>query len=169
MKTPQVSGFKFQVSLALVAALCLCAAPRASAVLGATLPEITKHRGKKPDGQPDKDRAVWTFEGNDGLLLYAVKFGADGRSIYEQLKPGQIGRSLHAEIVKDFIKGQIGHLEKSPTLLEPKPGEKYTFAGKELVVAQNEYVLVDAPNNVLVLWIRGSLPSVTAITAAALQ
>jgi hypothetical protein len=154
----------------LIAVVCLLSSvSTASAVLGATLPEITKHRGKKPDGQPDKDRAVWTFEGNDGLLLYAVKFGADGRSIYEQLKPGQIGRSLHADFVKDFIKAQIGHLEKSTTLLEPKPGEKYLFAGKELVVAPNEYVLVDAPNNVLVLWIRGSLPSVTAITAAALQ
>jgi hypothetical protein len=149
-------------------ALALGAAAPAHAILGATLAEIIKHRGKKPDGQPDKERAIWTFEGNDGLLVYAVKFGADGRSIYEQLKPGQLGRSLHREIVQDFIKAQAGHLKDSPTLLEPKPGEKYRFAGKDLVVADNEYVLVDAERGVLVVWVRGSLPSVTAITPAAL-
>jgi len=153
----------------LLAALCvLLSASTASAVLGATLAEITKHRSKKPDSQPGKDRAVWMFEGNDGLLLYAVKFGDDGRSIYEQLKPGQLGRTLHPDFVNDFIQAQTAHLKDSPTLLEPKPGEAYRFAGKDLVVAKNEYVLVDAANGVLIVWVRGSLPSITAITPAAL-
>jgi len=153
----------------LLAALCLLsAASTASAVLGATLAEITKHRGKKPDGQPEKDKAIWSFEGNDGLLLYAVKFGDDGRSIYEQLKPGQLGRNLHVDFVNDFIRAQAAHLQDSPTLREPKSGESYRFAGRDLTVAPNEYVLVDAANGVLIVWVRGSLPSVTAITPAAL-
>ncbi len=164
-----IPGFKFQVSAALVAALGLFAAPQAHALLGTTLAEITKHRGRKPDSQPDKDRAVWSFEGNDGLLLYAVKFGADGRSIYEQLKPGQLGRGLHREFVMDFIKAQTEPLKDSPTLVEPKVGEKYKFAGKDLVVAENEYVLVDLDKGLLIVWVRGSLPSVTAITPSALK
>lgn len=154
----------------LLSLLCLLSAAGTSrALLGDTLEAIIKHRGKKPDSQPDKSKAIWLFEGNDGQLAYAVRFDVNGKSVAETLKPAQLGHTLHPEFVKDFMKAQAGHLKDSPTLLEPKAGEKYKFAGKELTVAENEYVLVDAPNGVLLVWVRGSMPSVTAITPTALQ
>jgi len=136
--------------------------------LGDTLADITKHRGK-PAGKPDKNKAVWAFEGDDGMLLYAVRFDAEGRSIAETLKPGQLGHRLHGEFVLDFIKAQREVLHGSKTTRELATGEKYTFAGQQLAVAANEYVVVDEPRGFLLVWVRGSLPSVTVIAPAALQ
>ncbi len=153
----------------LSAILCLLGATSlAHAFLGDTLADISKHRGK-PTGQPDKTKAVWMFEGDDGLLVYAVKFDQRGRSIAETLKPGQVGRRLHEEFVLDFIKAQKAVLGDTKTLQLIKPGEKYTFAGQAMSAAENEYVLVDDPNGFLLVWVRGSLPSVTVLTPAAMR
>ena len=153
----------------LSALLCLlAAASQAHAFLGDTLADISKHRGK-PTGHPDKTKAIWTFEGDDGLLVYAVKFDERGRSIAETLKPGQTGRRLHEEFVLDFIKAQKAVLGDTKTLQLIQPGQKYTFAGQALSAAENEYVLVDEPNGFLLVWVRGSLPSVTVLTPAAMR
>lgn len=153
----------------LASVLCLLvAAARAQALLGETLAEISKHRGK-PTGKPEADKAVWTFEGDDGLLVYGVKFDERGRSIAETLKPGQLGRRLQEEFVMDFIKAQKSVLGESQTLRLVQPGQKYVFAGQPLSVAENEYVLVDDPRGFLLVWIRGSLPSVTVLTPAAMK
>ena len=154
----------------LIAALLLAAAlvAPAHARLGDTLADITKHRGK-PAGKPDKNKALWLFEGDDGQLAYAVKFDVHGRSIAETLKPALTGRRLHQDIVLDFIKAQREVVADSPTTREPAVGEKYTFAGQQLTVAANEYVVVDEPRGFLLVWVRGSLPSVTVIAPAALQ
>lgn len=153
----------------LFSVLCLlCAASAAQARLGDTLAQISKHRGK-PAGQPEKNKAVWLFEGNDGQLAYAVRFDAEGRSIAETLRPGLIGRQLHSDIVTDFIKAQRAVLGDSQTVRELNPGEKYTFAGRPFTVADNEFVVVDEPRGFLLVWVRGSLPSVTVIAPAALQ
>jgi hypothetical protein len=146
----------------------LCAAAAAHAHLGNTLSDIEKMRGK-PAGKPDRNKALWLFEGNDGQLAYAVKFNAAGKSIAETLKPALIGRSLHSSIAMDFIKAQCEVLEGSTTTKHPQEGEKYTFGGQNLNVAKDEYVVVDEPRGFLLVWVRGSLPSVTVITPEALK
>lgn len=140
----------------------------AQARIGDTLAEISKHRGK-PAGQPEKNKAVWAFEGDDVQLVYAVRFDDAGRSIAETLKPGRLGDHLNMEFVRDFMKAQLEVLGNSKTTRELAVGEKYTFAGRSLVVAQNEYVVLDEPHGFLLVWVGGSLPSVTVITPAALQ
>lgn len=153
----------------LFSVLCfLSAASPVSARLGDTLADISKHRGK-PAGKPDKSKALWLFEGDDGQLAYAVKFDDKGRSIAETLKPGDLGHRLHREFVLDFIKAQREVLGDSKTVRELAVGEKYTFAGQQLVVAANEYVVLDEPRGFLLVWVGGSLPSVTVIAPAALQ
>lgn len=140
----------------------------ASARLGDTLADISRHRGK-PAGQPDKTKAVWAFEGGDEQLLYAVKFDAAGRSIAETLKPARTGAPLQSEFVHDFIKAQREVLGDSKTTRELVAGDKYFFAGQALVVAKNEYVVLDEPHGFLLVWVGGSLPSVTVLSPAALQ
>ncbi len=137
-------------------------------MLGDTLAQITKHRGK-PAGQPDKTKAVWLFEGGDEQVVYAVKFDAAGRSIAETLKPGRTGSPLHPEIVRDFITAQKASLGDSKTTREPALGETYKFAGHTLSVAKDEYVILDEPRGFLLVYVRGSLPSVTVLAPAALQ
>lgn len=166
--TPQTSSLRPQARL-LVACLCFAVlATTGSAFLGDTLADITKHRGK-PSGKPDKHKALWLFEGNDGQLAFAVRFDKDGRSIAETLKPGLIGRSLHSEIVLDFVKAQVATLNGSPTMRVVKVGEKYTFGGQTLGVAEDEYVILDEPKGFLLVWVKGSVPSVTVLSPAALQ
>lgn len=148
--------------------VCLLCAVTAPARLGDTLADIAKHRGK-PAGQPEKNKAVWAFEGDDGMLLYAVRFDDKGRSIAETLKPGQLGHRLHREFVLDFIKAQREVLGDSKTTRELAVGERYTFAGQQLEVAKNEYVVLDEPRGFLLVWVGGSLPSITVIAPAALQ
>lgn len=153
----------------LFSVLCLlCAATAAHARLGDTFAEISRHRGK-PAGKPDKNKAVWAFEGGDEQLLYAVRFDDDGKSIGETLKPSRLGAPLQQEFVLDFIKAQREVLADSKTTRELGPGTKYSFAGQGFVVADNEFVLLDEPHGFLLVWLRGSLPSVTVIAPAALK
>lgn len=148
--------------------LAVLAATSASARLGDTLAEISKHRGK-PAGMPDKKTALWLFEGGDEQVVYAVKFDDAGRSVAETLKPSRPGAKLLSEIVVDFIKAQREVLEGSKTTRELATGTKYTFAGRDLVVADNEYVVIDEPRGFLLVWARGSLPSVTVIAPVTLR
>jgi hypothetical protein len=149
--------------------LCLlCAATAAQARLGDTLADISKHRGK-PAGKPDRNKAVWAFEGGDEQVLYAVRFDDAGRSIGETLKPSRNGAPLDQDIVLDFIKAQREVLAGSTTTRELAPGAKYTFAGQNLVVGTNESVLIDEPHGFLLVWLHGSLPSVTVVSPAALK
>ncbi len=148
--------------------LTTLAATSASARLGDTLAEISKHRGK-PVSKPDKNKAVWAFEGGDEQLLYAVRFDDAGRSIGETLKPSKLGSPLQQEFVLDFIKAQREVLAGSTTTRELAPGTQYTFAGQTLVVGANESVLIDEPRGFLLVWLHGSLPSVTVVSPAALK
>jgi len=153
----------------LVACLCFAALATSShAMLGETLAQITKHRGK-PAGHPDKTKAVWLFEGGDEQVAYAVKFDAAGKSVAETLKPGRIGSPLHPEIARDFITAHKATLGDSKTMREPALGEKFTFAGQSFSVAKDEYVILDEAKGFLLVYIRGSLPSVTVLAPAALQ
>ena len=158
----------WRAAAGLLALFTLSAATIAQARLGDTLADISKHRGK-PAGKPDKSKALWLFEGDDGQLAYAVKFDDQGRSIAETLKPGQLGHRLHREFVMDFIKAQREVLGDSKTTRELAVGEKYGFAGRQLTVAANEYVVLDEPRGFLLVWVGGSLPSVTVLAPAALQ
>ena len=151
--------------LLLLAAL---AATSASARLGDTLADISKHRGK-PVGRPDKNKAVWAFEGGDEQVLYAVRFDDAGRSIGETLKPSRTGGPLDKDIAMDFIKAQREILAGSTTTRELAAGAKYSFAGQTLVVGSNESVLIDEPRGFLLVWLHGSLPSVTVVSPAALK
>lgn len=144
------------------------AAATASARLGDTFADISKHRGKAA-GKPDKKTAMWLFEGGDEQLIYAVKFDDAGKSIAETLKPGRTGARIYPDIVQDFIKAQREVLEGSKTTRELAVGEKYTFAGQQLSVANNEYVVLDEPRGFLLVWVGGSLPSVTVLSPAALK
>ena len=156
---------KKHLTLLLLAAL---AATSASARLGDTFADISKHRGK-PAGKPDKNKAVWAFEGGDEQLLYAVRFDDAGRSIGETLKPSKVGAPLEHEFAVDFIKAQREILGDSKTTRELTPGTKYTFAGQALVVEANQFVVIDEPRGFLLVWVGGSLPSVTVISPAALK
>jgi len=156
---------KKSLTLLLLAALAATSAP---ARLGDTLAEISKHRGK-PAGRPDKNKAVWAFEGGDEQLLYAVRFDDAGRSIGETLKPSRTGAPLQQEFALDFIKAQREILVGSTTTRELAAGAVYTFAGQNLAVAANEYVLIDEPHGFLLVWLHGSLPSVTVVSPAALK
>lgn len=148
--------------------LLATSATTASARLGDTFADISKHRGK-PAGKPDKKTAMWLFEGGDEQLIYAVKFDDAGKSIAETLKPGRTGGRIYPDIVQDFIKAQREILEGSKTTRELTAGEKYVFAGQQLSVGNNEFVVLDEPRGFLLVWVGGSLPSVTVLSPAALK
>lgn len=144
------------------------AATPAHALLGDTLEVLSKRRGK-PIVQPAPNRAAWLFEGLDGPLLYSVTFGADGRSMAEGLKPARPRDSMHPDFVADFIKSQREVLAGSTTTRElAETGLPYTFAGRKFVLGKDEYVVIDEPRGVLIIYTRGALPSVIVLTPAAM-
>jgi hypothetical protein len=112
---------------------------------------------------------MWLFEGGDEQLIYAVKFDDAGKSIAETLKPGRTGARIYPDIVQDFIKAQREVLEGSKTTRELTVGEKYVFAGQQLSVGTNEFVVLDEPRGFLLVWVAGSLPSITVLSPAALK
>jgi hypothetical protein len=147
----------------LVAALILSAAAiSAHARLGESLAKLKEQFGK-PQPQAQKDTAFWLFEAEDGQLVYTVTFNAKGVSIAEGLKPLKFAR-LTRETAENFIDGQLGPLRQSKTARTINPGEKYTFAGKPFVCAENEYVIVDDPNGLLIVWTKSALPYVMAVS-----
>lgn len=134
----------------------------APARLGETLAELSR-RYDKPISQTAKDNASWLFEVMDGALLYSVTFDANGRSIAEGLKP--IKRAVFSrKTVMTFIEGQLVPYEDSPTKRIVPPGEKYQFAGKEFTCGQDEYIVVDDPRGLLLVWSQGREPAVMVIS-----
>jgi hypothetical protein len=147
----------------LVAALIVsAAATSAHARLGEPLAKL-KERFGKPQPQAQKDAVFWLFEGEDGQLLYTVTLNAKGVSIAEGLKPLKYGR-LTRETAENFINGQLGSFRESKTARTVNPGEKYVFAGKSFVCAEQEYVIVDDANGILIVWTKGAPPYVMAVS-----
>lgn len=138
-------------------------------MLGETMAILSKRLGK-PIANPAPNRAAWMFEGLDGPMLYSVTFGADGRSMAEGLKPARPHDRMHPDFVADFIKKQREVLAGSTTTRElAETGLSYTFAGRKFTLGKDEYVVIDEPRGVLIMYTRGALPSVIVLTPAALQ
>jgi hypothetical protein len=147
----------------LVAALVFSAAATfAHARLGESLAKLKEHFGK-PQPQAQKDAVFWLFEGEDGQLVYTVTFNAKGVSIAEGLKPLKFAR-LTRQNAENFMDEQLGPLRGSKTARTVNPGEKYVFAGKSFVCAEQEYVIVDDANGILIVWTKGGLPYVMAVS-----
>jgi hypothetical protein len=130
--------------------------------LGESLTKLKEHFGK-PQPQAQKDAVFWLFEGEDGQLVYTVTLNAKGVSIAEGLKPLKFAR-LTRENAENFIDGQLGPHRGSKTARTVNPGEKYVFAGKSFVCAEQEYVIVDDANGILIVWTKGGLPYVMAVS-----
>jgi len=152
----------------LVVLLALGLAPLASARLGENLSQL-KQRYGKPVDQSKKDVAIWLFEtAGDGQLLFTATLNAKGLAIAEGLKPLK-----HAQLTEDDVRNftdiQLAPYRGSKTLLSVAPGQKYTFAGRELACGADESVMVDDANGVLVVWNRGDTPSMLAVSRELLQ
>jgi hypothetical protein len=95
--------------------------------------------------------------------MYSVTFNAEGKSIAEGLKPLKLARFNKARVM-EFIDSEIVLVRNSPTLLRPKTGESYHFAGKTLTVGPTEYIVVDDKNGILVVWNSAGVPAVLVIS-----
>lgn len=150
----------------LLAGLALTAAT-GHARLGENLAQLRERFGK-PENQPRKDAAVWLFDGEGGRLVFTVTFNAKGESIAEGLKP--LKHTLFtAQLAQGFIDSQTEPYRDSKTARQPKAGEKYTFAGKEFTCAEQEFVIVDEPKNMLLIWTRAGLPSIVIVSREMLK
>ena len=145
--------------------VALAALASAHARLGETATTLRERFGRpEPQVHRDDTTAVWFFEAQDGRLVYTVTFNAQGISIAEGLKP--LKRAiLGKENAQNFIDGQLQPYKDSKTQRIVKPGEKYKFGGKKFICLKEEYVVVDEPNNILVVWTHTGLISVLAVSA----
>lgn len=133
--------------------LGLLAVP-AKARLGETLAQLTERFGK-PVATP-KGTAYWLFEvGDVGQAQYTVTFGNGGKSIAEGLRPMRNAR-FTATFAQQFIASQLQDEPESPSRRVVPAGEKYTFAGQTMVCDANEYVVVDEPRGLLIVWSRAT-------------
>jgi hypothetical protein len=131
--------------------------------VGEPLAKLKERFGKAPDPQSPKNMAVWFIESIDGPLVYTVTLNAKGLSIAEGIKP--LKRAiLTAQIAQDFLQDQMVLLKDSKTARVVPTGGKYEFAKQSLVCAEGEYVVVDEPNGLLLIWSRAGIPSVMAVT-----
>ncbi len=148
----------------LVAALVFSAtATPGFARLGEPLARLRERFGKAPERESPKNMAVWFIESIDGPLVYTVTLNAKGVSIAEGIKP--LKRAvLTAKIAQDFLEDQMTLLKDSKTVRVVKPGEKYVFAKQSFDCAEGEYVVLDEPNGLLLIWSRAGIPSVMAVT-----
>ncbi len=136
--------------------------------LGETLAEI-KQRYDSPTTQTRRDSALWLFErGDDGQLLYTVTFDAKGRSVAEGLKPVKRAR-FTKEIALDFIESQLAPYRDSKTLQIITVGKKYRFAGQDFTCGRDEYVVLDEPRGLLLIWSQVVNPAVMVISPEMLQ
>jgi hypothetical protein len=138
----------------------------AQARLGDTMSKI-KGRFGKPIEQTRKDTAVWLFEAEDGQLAYTVLFNAKGLSISERFEPLKRAEFTD-QAVQSFIKIQMEPYAASKTIRAVKPGEKYTFAGREFACDAKQVVIVDEPNGILIVWTKSGVPSVIALRPEAM-
>ena len=131
--------------------------------LGESIVKLKERFGQPASqGRKDSNAAVWFFEVEDGQLVYTVTFNAKGQSIAEGLKPLKHAQ-FKRETVQDFIDSQMEPYRGSKTTRTVKPGENYSFAGKLLICAAQESIIVDDPNGILIVWTRGGLPSVIVV------
>ncbi len=145
------------------ALLVSAAASPAFARVGEPLAVLKERFGKAPDPKSPKNMAVWFIESIDGPLVYTVTLNAKGVSIAEGIKP--LKRAiLTTKIAQDFLEDQMVVLKDSKTARVMKTGEKYEFAKQSFTCAEHEYVLLDEPNGLLLVWSRAGIPSVMAVT-----
>lgn len=155
-----ISASRSLLTLALLASLVVTTS---QARLGETLAQLKARYGRPaPQERKDPRSAVWFFEGEEGELAFSVTFDAKGLSIAEGLKPLKQAR-FPANTVEDFFDLQMEPSRGSKTSRTVKPGEKYTFAGKTFICAEQESVVVDEPNALLIVWTHTGLTSVMAV------
>jgi len=134
----------------------------ASARLGETLADLKKRFGQ-PERESRGTNQFWLFEGDNGQVLYSVTFNAAGRSIAEGMKPHKRARfpDSNAHV---FIDSQLAPWEGSKTMRTIQPGEHYRYAGQDFVCDKSEFVKVDEPNGVLLVWNKSAVsPSVMVL------
>lgn len=149
--------------LLVTAVLLSTAAIPAAARLGETVANLKERFGRSPERESPKNMAVWFVESVDGVLVYTATLNAKGFIIAEGIKP--LKRAvLTTEIVKDFLQDQIKPHADSKTSRIVPAGEKYEFAKQSFVCAKDEWVLVDEPNGLLLVWSRAGISSVMAIS-----
>jgi hypothetical protein len=150
-------------SLLAAALVAIAATSPGFARIGESLDLLKTRFGKSPERESPKNMAVWFVESIDGPLVYTVTLNAKGVSIAEGIKP--LKRAiLTAKIAQDFLADQMTLIKDSKTTRVVKPGEKYVFAGQSFLCAEGEYVVLDEPNGLLLVWARAGIPSVMAIT-----
>lgn len=152
--------------LSAVLLACLMAAA-ASARVGESVASI-KERFGKPDPKSPKNMVIWFIEASNGPLVYTVTYNAKGFSIAEGLKPLKTA-TLTAESAKNFIQDQVALIKDSSTTRVVKPREKYAFGGQAFMCAEDEFVVLDQANDLLIVWSRGGVGSVLAVSREMLQ
>lgn len=168
-----VPGVKSRLSIVLTC-LLLAASPSARAALGETEGEIARRFGR-PDPLlqqgSQKHVTLWAIETPQSeRLIYTVTFNPKGRSMGEGLKP--VRRAvLTDDYAQSFVDSQLAmHPTATPeSTREPKPGEKYIFAGQEFACGADEKVWVDETNDFLVVWLQGPKGHVLAVRAEMLR
>ncbi|HVZ63988.1 MAG TPA: hypothetical protein VG936_05315 [Lacunisphaera sp.] len=154
--------------LALACMVFALAGATGFARIGESLDLLTKRFGKSPERDSPKHMAVWFVESIDGALVYTVTLNAKGVSIAEGIKPLKFAQ-LTEKIATDFLQDQMILLKDSKTARQVKPGEKYSFAGQPFTCGDGEYVVLDEDRGLLLVWSRGAVPSVMAISREMLQ
>ena len=152
---------------ALVTMLFLAVAAAAQAHLGDTLDGIEKRMKRKPDDRPQGNAAVWYFEVQDGRIAYIVFFNEKGQSISEKLMPTKVA-VFDSGTAQSFIRMQLEAIPQSKSVQVIAPGVKYNFGGKTFVCGARQYVLLDMPNQFLLVWTQDGVPSVIAVRPEAL-
>jgi hypothetical protein len=150
-------------SLLVAALVATAAATPGFARIGDSVAKFTERFGKGPERESPRNKAVWFIESIDGPLVYTVTLNAKGVSIAEGIKPLKHAL-LTAKIAQDFVDEQLVLLKDSKTARVIATGDKYTFAGQSFVCAEGDYVVVDEPKGLLIIWARGGIPSVMAVT-----
>ena len=137
----------------------------APARLGDTLAELKKrYDSPAPQMRRDTSNATWLFDEDDsGQLAYSVTFNAAGRSIAEGLKPVKRAR-FPKDTALEFIEQQLAPFHDSKTQRILKTGEKYRFAGRDFVCGKDEYVVLDEPRGLLLIWSQVVNPSVMIVS-----
>jgi hypothetical protein len=97
-----------------------------------------------------------------------VTFDAKGKSISEKLTPLRNALFLSAT-VQSFIRMQCEIVAQSKTLHVIPTGEKYQFGGRGFLCADRQYVLLDSPNDFLLVWTQSGVPSVMTVRPEAMN
>ena len=144
----------------------------ARAVLGETASDLQKRFGR-PDPTLQqglhKQVIIWAIETPQGeRLIYTVTFNSKGISIAEGIKPGRRAVLTDA-LAQNFVENQLAVRRDETTTQQPRPGEKYKFAGQEFTRAANEEVWVDEASDFMIVRVKGKEPLVMAVRAEMLR